>query len=354
MSPRRDGEHEQHIGRCWVSQRAASEAIDGTTKLVWTLVIGQRKQTCCDSLRLFLFIACCSRNRRPTHGCTETDEYVYDEYVVVLVLAKHLTRVTHPLNIYNTATQRQTTGSFVFPYAWRMRTREHGKAARPWGAPTRLRDFSDHTCNCNHNHDPLEPFTYLFLVLVRTNLTLLRPPVPLVVSTSSTAKQLAFATTSAVQTVLDDATLDEDHKLFSQSQTVCAVSFTSAPIIISPATALLEAWAPCAGFLAFIISPPRGHLYQRNMVTEEQPRLDKSDKQPILVFQFSPSSLPAGTSHIPRLRPSLPPAPRRPSPSLRVHAHVVHVPPPFATLDCHIPRNANNCHQRYPRYRLPR
>src|SRR5258706_13254996 len=65
---------------------------------------------------------------------------------------------------------------------------------------------------------------------------------------------------------------------------------------------------------------------------------------PILI---RPSNLEAGTSHIPRLWPSLPPVPRRQSPSCRC-VSTSPVPPPFATLDHHIPRNTRNCHQWYP------
>ena len=84
------------------------------------------------------------------------------------------------------------------------------------------------------NHDPLEPFTSLFLVLVRTNLTFLGLPIPLVVSRHRLQNNQRSpwhqpSTTKAVQT-----TLDEDDKLSSQSsqhywsQTVHAVICTSA------------------------------------------------------------------------------------------------------------------------------
>ena len=52
---RRDGEREQHIERCWVSQRFGSAGgsvvrPSVAMNLVWTLVGGRPKHTCCDSL----------------------------------------------------------------------------------------------------------------------------------------------------------------------------------------------------------------------------------------------------------------------------------------------------------------
>ena len=121
--------------------------------------------------------------------------------------------------VYNA---RQTLDALRPPteYRWTRRTQKQTtaswKTARPRGAPTRGRDLSRAT-----------NFTSL-LVLVRTNLTLLRPPILLVVS----SKQPTFATASAVQTILDE----DDGLQSSQdywSQTVRG-SFLLPPIIFYP------------------------------------------------------------------------------------------------------------------------
>ena len=155
-------------------------------------------------------------------------------------------------------------------------------------------------------------------------------------------------------------TLNEDDELFSQhyrSQTVYLVIFTSAyhnlvQYFPPPTTiAIFEACGPCAGPLAFIVSPLHILLLSDSsndrkmvkLVIEEKPRLDRSDRQPIIaVFE---SSTPHPVIQ-PRSRNVIEsPAPHRcsPSPFAPCACHSPLVLSPFATLDHHTPHNANNC-----------
>ena len=185
------------VSTCWVPSVA--------TNIGWTLVSGQRKQTCCDSLPKI----------ESQSMVVQMNSCIYNECVRLCVLAKHLAPSTHPLNIYGRATtQKQTTAS------WRTRTRGTWEARQAAG--------------CTNARERLVP-GHKFHVPPRPRPHKLDTPAPAHSSRrflSSTAKQPTFATASAVQIILDE----DDGLQSSQdywSQTVRG-SFLLPPIIFYP------------------------------------------------------------------------------------------------------------------------